>query len=150
MSRAPCSNGLPWEVIDILARCRGFEPQLDMEIRAIIDREACECGAPCGDDNCPGWVAKYSPFSFANPSGSHVAQLTPTPTPHHTPDSVERDAFIGVTASLAAAVSLLEGGGKKAAPSDKMFEMMLSDYRKALAAAREILNASRTEMGGMG
>jgi hypothetical protein len=52
-----------------------------------------------------------------------------------------RDAFIGVTASLAAAISLLERtpNAKKAAPSDKMFEIMLSDYRKALEAGRAAL-----------
>ena len=29
---------------------------------------------------------------------------------------------------------------RKAAPSDKMFDMMLADYRKALASARTTLN----------
>lgn len=46
------------------------------------------------------------------------------------------DAFKGATASLAAAISLLERGGKKAAPSDTMFEQMLTDYRNALARVR--------------
>jgi len=40
-----------------------------------------------------------------------------------------KQAFIRVTAALAAAISLLEGGGKKAAASDKMFEQMLLDYK---------------------
>lgn len=44
--------------------------------------------------------------------------------------------IVRAMASLAAAISLLEGGGKKAAPSDKMFEQMLVDYRKALDGAR--------------
>ena len=42
-------------------------------------------------------------------------------------------------ASLTAAISLLEGGGKRAAPSDRMFEQMLDDYRHTAKAAREVL-----------
>lgn len=55
------------------------------------------------------------------------------------------DAYIIVidlAASLAAAISLLEKGGKaakKAAPSDKMFDQMLRDYRKSLDRARQAL-----------
>jgi hypothetical protein len=49
---------------------------------------------------------------------------------------VQRDPFVGCLAALAAAISLLEHGGKMAAPSDKMFEQMLVDYRKALEAGR--------------
>lgn len=44
-----------------------------------------------------------------------------------------------VAASLAAAISLLERGGKvakKAAGSDKMFDQMLADFRKSLADFR--------------
>lgn len=48
-------------------------------------------------------------------------------------------ALIGTTASLVAAISLLERGGKKAAPSDTMFAMMLGDYRKAVGEARAAL-----------
>lgn len=48
----------------------------------------------------------------------------------------QRDTCMQVAASLAAAISLLERGGKKAAPSDKMFEMMLSDYKQALETFR--------------
>jgi hypothetical protein len=44
-----------------------------------------------------------------------------------------------VTASLAAAISLLECGSKKAAPSEKMFDQMLRDYKKSLDHARSIL-----------
>ena len=49
------------------------------------------------------------------------------------------DAIISALASLAAAISLLEGGGRKAAPSDAMFKIMLDDYRKALKAAQDVL-----------
>lgn len=53
-----------------------------------------------------------------------------------------RNVSIGVMASLAAAISLLERGGKaakKAAPSDKMFDQMLIDYKSALERARKAL-----------
>jgi len=40
------------------------------------------------------------------------------------------------TVSLVAAVSLLEQGGKQAAPSNKMFSQMLRDYKKAIEDAK--------------
>ena len=46
------------------------------------------------------------------------------------------EALRCTTASLVAAISLLERGGKKAAPSDKMFDQMLVDYRNAVEKAR--------------
>ena len=55
----------------------------------------------------------------------------------------QRQSFIAVTAALSAAISLLVKGGnaaKKAAPSDTMFDLMLEDYRKALADARAALS----------
>lgn len=55
--------------------------------------------------------------------------------------STYRDALIDVMASLAAAISLLERGdkaAKKAAPSDKMFDQMLADYRASLDRACRI------------
>lgn len=55
----------------------------------------------------------------------------------------ERDALRGAAmdalSSLVAAVSLLEGGGKKAAPSDKMFRQMLVDYNNSITRARQAL-----------
>ncbi len=54
-------------------------------------------------------------------------------------------ALVDVATSLAAAISLLERGGKsakKAAASDKMFDQMLADYRASLERARTAL-ASR-------
>lgn len=52
-------------------------------------------------------------------------------------------ALIDAGASLAAAISLLEKGGKaakKAAPSDTMFDMMLNDYRKSLDRTRRAIS----------
>lgn len=54
------------------------------------------------------------------------------------------EAGVGVAASLNAAISLLERGGKKAAPSDKMFNQMLLDYKASLARFRTTL----TELEG--
>jgi hypothetical protein len=49
------------------------------------------------------------------------------------------EALKQVTVSLIAAVSLLESGGRKAAPSNKMFTMMISDYKKAIEQGRKVL-----------
>lgn len=56
-----------------------------------------------------------------------------------------RKVHISVVAALAAAISLLERtpATKRAAPSNRMFDQMLVDYRKALSAARAL--AKRTE-----
>lgn len=53
------------------------------------------------------------------------------------------EALVSVSASLAAAISLLERTpqSKKAAPSDKMFAQMIRDYKKSLSAARDVLSA---------
>lgn len=58
-----------------------------------------------------------------------------------------RETLIDVSASLAAAISLLESGGKCAAPSNKIFEMMLTDYRRSLARARRLLKTPTSERG---
>lgn len=47
-----------------------------------------------------------------------------------------REALIDILASLVASVDLLERGGKKAAPSDKMFEQMLVDYKNTIERGR--------------
>ena len=47
-----------------------------------------------------------------------------------------REALIDTLASLVASVDLLECGGKKAAPSDKMFEQMLVDYKNTIERGR--------------
>ena len=55
-----------------------------------------------------------------------------------------REAAIEVAAALAAAISLLERGGKaakRAAPSDRMFDEMVADYKARLERARSIIAA---------
>ena len=47
-----------------------------------------------------------------------------------------RDVTLHLAACLAGAISLLERTDKKSAPSDKMFDQMLDDYRGALARFR--------------
>lgn len=60
------------------------------------------------------------------------------------PAPLPSDAIIGVMAALAAAISLLERTpqSKKAASSDRMFDQMLVDYRKALDDGRAALSSS--------
>lgn len=48
------------------------------------------------------------------------------------------DETLGMAASLAAAISLLERSPKTGAPSDKMFDMMVSDYKRSLEAWRTL------------
>ena len=57
------------------------------------------------------------------------------------------EAFIRVTASLAAAISLLERTpkAKSAAPSNTMFAQMLGDYRNSLEIARAALSSKDQE-----
>lgn len=50
-----------------------------------------------------------------------------------------KKALVDVTASLAAAVSLLERSPKTAAPSNRMFDQMLKDYQASIARARALL-----------
>ena len=55
-------------------------------------------------------------------------------------DDRVREPLIDVMASLAAAISLLERSPKTVAASDKMFDMMLDDYRGSLERARAFFN----------
>lgn len=56
----------------------------------------------------------------------------------------EREVLIRVTASLAAAISILERipGAPKAVASDKMFKQMIVDYTRSLNAARSLLRGA--------
>ena len=42
------------------------------------------------------------------------------------------EASLHLAASLTAAITLLEMGGRKAAPSNKMFDQMIQDYKNSL------------------
>jgi hypothetical protein len=52
-------------------------------------------------------------------------------------------ALTDVTVNLIGATSLLESGGKKAAPSNKMFEQMLVDYKNGIERARAALKGEK-------
>lgn len=68
-----------------------------------------------------------------------------TAAPQAAPVDPLREALTHTAARLMAAISLLERGGKaakKAAPSDKMFDQMLTDYRAAVDSARAALAAA--------
>jgi len=67
--------------------------------------------------------------------GGHPLYLHPVPE-----DARVLELLKDVTASLAAAVSLLERSPKVAAPSNKMFDIMLNDYRGSLERARAFFN----------
>jgi hypothetical protein len=54
------------------------------------------------------------------------------------------DVLIDVLAHLVAAVSLLESGGRKAAPSDKMYRQMLKDYKASIDRGRKFVRAERS------
>ena len=73
------------------------------------------------------------------------AWLEDNPLPAEPAGDALREVVIDVAAHLAAAISLLERGGKgakKAAPSNKMFDQMLVDYRSSLNRARAALAAA--------
>lgn len=55
------------------------------------------------------------------------------------------EAFSNVLAHLVAAHSLLQRGGKKAAPSDTIFMMMLKDCEKSIDEGRAALAKARGE-----
>lgn len=74
-----------------------------------------------------------------------ISSLANTPAASSVGADDLREAAIDAAAHLAAAISLLEAGGKaakKAAPSDKMFDQMLRDYKRSLGRARAALAAS--------
>lgn len=55
-------------------------------------------------------------------------------------ETTERDdVMVDILASLVAAVSLLKRSPKKAAPSDRMFDMMIADYERSIERGRAFL-----------
>jgi hypothetical protein len=95
------------------------------------------------DQVIAGIWAQYGNLSA---SKAAILALLDHPAPAPTPTDAEclrnakvRALVIDCAASLAAAISLLERGGKKGAASDKMFEQMLKDYKASLDRARTAL-----------
>lgn len=97
-------------------------------------------------DYADGWTTyAYEDVArkLAAELGAAIRPLYASPAPAAAP-TLGREAFIRVLASLAAAISLLERGGKaakKAAASDKIFDQMLVDYKAALEAGRATILA---------
>lgn len=60
--------------------------------------------------------------------------------------SAREDVLIDVLAHLVAAVSLLEAGGMKSAPSNKMYRQMLKDYHASIERGREFIRAERAAL----
>ena len=68
---------------------------------------------------------------------------------HSAPTPSIREALKHALASLVAAISLLERTprAKKAAPSDKMFDQMIADYKAAIEQGRAALAALPQDVG---
>lgn len=124
-SPGPSDNQPTQEMIP-LAEWLKQNPPSDTPFVAGTEREALEDDLAFTDKG-EGWT----------PNNPHIAAMFMP--------KAERDPFIRLLASLAAAISLLERGGKEAAPSDKMFDQMLTDYRAALEAGRAALRRTVAE-----
>lgn len=95
-----------------------------------------------------GWTLTIGFERREDVDDAHKALASLTPPKLEARSQAETEvlsALKDVTASLVAAHSLLERGGKKAAPSDKMFAVMLSDYAKSIERAR--LTIQRAQEG---
>ncbi len=86
------------------------------------------------------WISAHDEIIRKNETEYRRADLPPTDAECLRNEKV-RELVIDCAASLAAAISLLERGGKKGAASDKMFEQMLKDYKASLDRARTALAA---------
>ena len=75
-------------------------------------------------------------YEYAADNGAFLREAADEITRLRAENERLREALIDTTASLVASVSLLERGGKKAAPSDKMFAQMLVDYKNSIDRAR--------------
>lgn len=99
----------------------------------------------------PWQVDNEEAIRIRNASGTLATLTHLTRTGRRDPEEVAANARLIATApelreqlrltlaSLIAAISLLEHGGKRAAASDRMFEQMLDDYQRTANAAREVL-----------
>ena len=112
-----------------------------MEQSHMTDDEArCEL---CGELMPPN----ESMFKFHGYSGD--CPKPPLPMPPSELDQLRaevaalRKVTVNVTAHLVAAHSLLKRGGKKAAGSDKMFEIMLKDYEASIDTVRAALKEGK-------
>ena len=126
----------------------------DARVAAAYEAAAQEvdCGCKCRDavlaaeTKVDRWYA-CAQSTCAAMSARDIRALTPDDA-KATLEAVrreERQFGIPVAAALAAAISLLERGGKQAAASDKMFDQMLTDYQRALDDYRALIDKETTE-----
>jgi hypothetical protein len=85
------------------------------------------------------WVETVTPHEMASAESFAIAAYEAGARSTRISAAQRRvvEAVPDAAASLAAAISLLERGGRKAAPSDKMFDQMLADYRQSLEQIRD-------------
>jgi hypothetical protein len=87
----------------------------------------------------PGWGIKRKHLDAVRAALAEPAS-PPATVPQVSEAQVEAVAK-DLLAHLVAAVSLLERGGKQAAPSDRMFEQMLVDYKASIERGRAAVAA---------
>lgn len=80
-----------------------------------------------------------------NTADLHQAAHNKTITPLREENARLRKVLTSTAANLAAAISLLEHGGKQAAPSNNMFNQMILDYKNSLQRARDVLKEKQDD-----
>lgn len=137
----------PTSWLPITGHCRNITFTLDeCDVIATALRRLAEAGTQpepaAWQFQCANgaWIAcdRPSPSELSDEPDKFRCLYTASPA-----DAGMREVFVRVLASLAAAISILERTpkAKKAVASDKMFDTMLDDYRKALEAGRAALTA---------
>jgi len=103
------------------------------------------CGEKMPPHDDTAWVRCYGCGAETGwrPTGDEAAAAWNTRADLHDATNAQLakavEALIDTTSHLVAALSLLEQGGKKAAPSDKMFDQMLRDYAASINRSRAVL-----------
>lgn len=121
-----------------IARLRAALAESEAKRGAVIEKAAEQCAiADSLELSLIGTVGIMICIRALDPNATSALAA-------HVKRAVEAETrtLIPVAASLSAAISLLERGGKaakRAAPSDKMFDQMIQDYKKSLDDAREHL-----------
>ena len=137
----------PTSWLPITGHCRNITFTLDeCDVIATALRRLAEAGTQpepvAWQFQCANgaWIAcdRPSPSELSDEPDKFRCLYTASPA-----DAGMREVFVRVLASLAAAISILERTpkAKKAVASDKMFDTMLNDYRKALEIGRAALTA---------
>lgn len=86
------------------------------------------------------WDSPQWEWSTQGPTADLMANLRRAVEQREQRDAL-LEALKKTTAHLISAHSLLQSGGKKAAASDSMFELMLADYEKSIETGRAAIKA---------